>query len=327
MTAVVVWGTGAIGGLLAGRLACSGLTVHAVDTDADHLAAISRDGLVYHGPARREVFPISASTPEQAPDRADWVVLAVRARDFASSLHRIEQRYPRARLFIAMNGLWALSAAERWGGDRVAAGVVHWGAQRVGPGIVRGDGQHELIVGALGKGTVDDLFTPLRSGFEVTETDDITGYLWVKTLYYAVQTVTAVVDADIGPTLREPVAQRAVAAVVREGLRAAATAAVRLPAYGAFNPHTVAGPDERARGVALTAIADRSDGRATRRTGQHRQLAAGVPTDVAAVLGPLIRGCDRAGTRATALRGLVRQVAEIESGERAFALHNLEEVR
>lgn len=39
MTAVVVWGTGAIGGLLAGRLACSGLTVHAVDTDVDHLAA------------------------------------------------------------------------------------------------------------------------------------------------------------------------------------------------------------------------------------------------------------------------------------------------
>ena len=61
-----VVGAGAIGGTIAWHLARAGHPVTVVDTDADHVAAIARDGLVLE---RDGVRAASPSRPRSPPRR------------------------------------------------------------------------------------------------------------------------------------------------------------------------------------------------------------------------------------------------------------------
>ncbi|HKK27821.1 MAG TPA: 2-dehydropantoate 2-reductase N-terminal domain-containing protein, partial [Gemmatimonadota bacterium] len=75
----LIWGAGAIGGTIGAFLSRAGHDVTFVDVDAEHVAAIGRDGLRITGP----IEELTARAPAFVPDgvEGEWerVVLATKA--------------------------------------------------------------------------------------------------------------------------------------------------------------------------------------------------------------------------------------------------------
>ena len=81
MSAILVWGAGAIGGSIGAALARAGHDVLFVDRAADHVAAINRSGLEITGPIDRYTVRARARTPEQVEGTFETVLLCVKAQD------------------------------------------------------------------------------------------------------------------------------------------------------------------------------------------------------------------------------------------------------
>jgi len=75
----VVVGGGAIGGTVAAGLVRDGHDVLLCDADAEHVAAINRDGLTIEGPVEEYTVQVPAVAPDELPAELDHVLLAVKA--------------------------------------------------------------------------------------------------------------------------------------------------------------------------------------------------------------------------------------------------------
>jgi hypothetical protein len=62
---ILIWGAGAIGGTLGAYWARAGHDVLLVDKEADHVAAMNRDGLSIEGPVEEFRQPVRAVTPDR----------------------------------------------------------------------------------------------------------------------------------------------------------------------------------------------------------------------------------------------------------------------
>jgi 2-dehydropantoate 2-reductase len=130
-----VVGAGAIGGTVGARLARGGHEVLLCDTDAEHVAAINRDGLSIEGPVEQFRVWLPAVTPEGLPPRLGVVLLAVKAHHTAEAMEEIEPRLAADGFVVSLqNGLNEGLIAEAVGADRVVGAFVNFGADVVAPG-------------------------------------------------------------------------------------------------------------------------------------------------------------------------------------------------
>jgi len=103
---VLIWGAGAIGGILGAYWARAGIPVKMVDIVADHADACSTTGLVIEGPVEefRQIVP--CVTPDQVSGQYSRIVLAVKAQATEAALdallpHLTEDGF----ILSAQNGL------------------------------------------------------------------------------------------------------------------------------------------------------------------------------------------------------------------------------
>ena len=75
MSAILIWGAGAIGGTIGAYLARDGVEVILVDRDADHVAAMNRDGLKIEGPIDNFTVAARACTPSEVSGVYDRIFL------------------------------------------------------------------------------------------------------------------------------------------------------------------------------------------------------------------------------------------------------------
>src|SRR5260221_13857339 len=87
-----VFGSGAIGGTVGARLARGGHDVLLCDTDAEHVAAINRDGLSIEGPVEQFRVRLRAVTPAGRPSSLGIVLLAAKARHLSPAVGEIVAR-------------------------------------------------------------------------------------------------------------------------------------------------------------------------------------------------------------------------------------------
>lgn len=319
----LVWGAGAIGGTLGAYLARSGRDVTLVDTVADHVAAVTRDGLRITGPIEEFTVRLPAQTPDTLTGAWPEIVLATKAHHTESAVRALSPHLaPDGYVVSAQNGLNELAIAEVVGSARTVGAFVNFGADYLEPGVIHFGGRGAVVVGEI-----DGQMTPralaIREAWQALDTraiatPNIWGYLWGKEAYGAMLFATALTNDSIADALAMPAYRPVHIALAREMLAVASARGVTPEAFdgfdpGAYAPQAPAGAAE----ASLDALVAHNRKSAKTHSGIWRDLAVRKrPTEVDAQLGIVVRLARETGV-ATPLTGrLVSLIHEIERGER-----------
>ena len=205
---ICIYGAGAVGGLIAGRLAQAGHTVSVVARGA-HLTAIRKDGLRIRTPdGHVSTVQIKASdaTAELGPQ--DYVIVAVKGQSMPDVAAAIAPLLGHATTVVtAMNGVpwWffdrlafgegklRLESLDPTGAisramptERIVGCVIHLAASTPEPGLISHNMGQRLIVGEPGgknTGRTKLLGAALKeAGFQAVESPFIEKEFWVKLL-------------------------------------------------------------------------------------------------------------------------------------------------
>jgi 2-dehydropantoate 2-reductase len=238
---ILIWGAGAIGGSLGAAFVRSGHDVLFVDRDAEHVAAMNKEGLEITGPLAPGRVAAHAILPDDVDGLFDLVVLCVKAQDTEAAARALAPHLaPDGVVVSAQNGLNELTIAEAVGRQRTIGCFVNFGADYHGPGTVMYGGRGAVVVGEL-----DGRRTPrlerLHALFQSFEpnavlTSNIWGFLWSKLIYGALLFATALTDDSIADVLDDRDHRPALIELGREIARVAAAEGVRLEAFNGFDP-------------------------------------------------------------------------------------------
>jgi 2-dehydropantoate 2-reductase len=301
---ILVVGAGAVGSVLAARLASSGAEVEVVGRP-DHVRAISDGGLRIEGtdPA---VVPLRAFASLDQARPPDLVALTVKAFDLDASAAALGERFPDlVPTLLPQNGLTAertaSAALRRVSGEASAPWLVRAvnsiPVTLVGPGLVRQAGVGELVVRApdpndpAREATARWAETLRNAGVPVRITPDLDRELWRKAIVNAaINPVTALHGIPNGLVTEPPYHEEATA-LLREAQRAAAAAGF---------PFTDRESDAELARVATATAANRSS--------MLQDRERGRPTEVDAISGEIVRVAAAHGIDLPATRRVIERL-------------------
>jgi 2-dehydropantoate 2-reductase len=315
---ITVVGAGAIGGFVGARLLAAGHDVRFVEADREHVAAIRSGGLHVSGAASLDVRPAIAS-PAELDGPLALVLLAVKARDTATALEPVAERLlPDGVVVSLQNGLEEYRIAEAVGADRTMGASLTFGGHYAGPGRIAYAGPGSFHLGELdGAMTrrLERLAAMLSAAHPAEATDRIFAHLWGKAALGAFYVATALVDADVLTILDDTARLRSLSELVAEVARVAAAEGVACEPVDGFDPAAFLHDD--GDGIRASWEAQRRywRGLETGRTGVWRDLwVHRRPTEVAAILGPVVERARLDGVATPAVERLLAEVAAAEAG-------------
>ena len=249
-------GAGAIGGMMATRLAAAG---HAVSVVArgEHLDAIRRDGLrlVEVDGTETVASNLHASDDFGALGPHDTVILALKAHQIAAVAHELGRLcHDETMVVPVQNGIgwWYFerhggphdgrrlkaldpdgTIAGAIGSERVVACIAYPAAQKTAPGVithVEGDrfpvGEPDGTKSERARALAETLTS---AGFKSRVLTDIRSHLWVKAWgNLAFNPVSALTGATLGEICRTPVTRELAARMMTEAGRIAEALGVRI---------------------------------------------------------------------------------------------------
>jgi 2-dehydropantoate 2-reductase len=240
---ITVIGAGAIGGLLAAKLAVAGERVSVV-ARGEHLKAIRERGLVLKEGAKETVVSVEAADRIAEAGRPDLVVLAVKAHQLAPIAADVASILsPATMVLTAQNGLpwWYFFKhggphegvrlrsvdpggviADHLPTGAIIAGIVYQAAEIESPGVIRHiegnrfpvaeiDGERSERVAALSR----MLF---NAGFKSPALTDVRAEIWMKLWgNLAFNPISALARANLDDICRFPPTRALAVAMMREG--------------------------------------------------------------------------------------------------------------
>lgn len=241
---LTIIGAGAIGGVLGAHAARAGHAVTLCDADAEHVAAIRRDGLRIEGPVEEFTVRVPAIGPGELPDRVDRAVVAVKSLHTASAAALLRDRLaPDGSVLTVQNGLTAGVLVDAVGPDRVLSAFINVGADLLGPGRVLQGNTATFRIGELRPGPISDRAREFADALPYAEaTGNVLGYLWGKEAYGAMLWAGAVSDLTIADSLSLPAYRPLMAALAREVLD---QAPVPVEPFDGFEPDDLPGSLDR----------------------------------------------------------------------------------
>ena len=249
-------GAGAIGGMMAARLAAAG---HAVSVVArgEHLDAIRRDGLrLVEGDGTETVASnLHASDDFGALGPHDTVILALKAHQIAAVAHELGRLCDHETIVVPVQngiGWWYFerhggphdgrrlealdpdgTIAGAIGSERVVACVAYPAAEKTAPGVITHVEGDRFPVGEL-DGTKSDRAKTLAealtsAGFKSRVLTDIRSHLWVKAWgNLAFNPISALTGATLGEICRTPATRELAARMMTEAGRIAEALGMRI---------------------------------------------------------------------------------------------------
>ncbi|WP_233838228.1 ketopantoate reductase family protein [Paraburkholderia sp. ZP32-5] len=202
---ICVFGAGAIGGLIAARLAASGTPVSVVARGA-HLQAIQRRGLIWRERDSERIVRVEAAADGKSLGTQDYVIVSLKSNAFAAAWPALEPLIGEQTVIVpAMNGVpwWFF---HRFGGKlagmtlddvdpharlathidvaRVLGCVIYLSARVPEPGVVEHMGREDIELGEP-DGSMSARAERLRAclasaGFTCRATADIRSAIWNK---------------------------------------------------------------------------------------------------------------------------------------------------
>jgi 2-dehydropantoate 2-reductase len=301
MSKIAIVGTGAMGSVYAGLLASAGNDVWAVDTWAEHIDAIRRNGLRVEGASGDRVAHPHATTDAADVGPCDLVVIATKARDVVAAAGSAKALIGDRTVVLAIqNGLGSADRIAGVLGSRgIAVGIVGgFGASIPEPGHVRHEGWEMLHMGELAGPVTAQLQNTASiwsdAGFRVSTYDDSELMVWEKFICNVCYSGTcAITGLTIGEVMADPDAWPIASGCAIEAWEAGRELGVAL---------TIEDPVEYVRSFGA-AIPDA-------RPSMLLDVLAGRPTEVDVINGAVPRQAERAGLRAPmneVVSALVRQ--------------------
>ena len=238
---IVVYGAGAVGGYLGGKLAggASGAGVTLVGR-AGVVEAVQRHGLILQdGQTELVAHPAAVSTSAGLPP-CDLVILTVRAYDVASSIPDVRALLGETGLVLAMqNGVGSEELlAEALGRERVLPGTLTVSAGMEEPGIItRYSRQGGVALSSMDSAPIPPwIATALEaSGLTVVAVGDYRSVRWSKLLLNMLgAATTAILDVDMTALMAQASLFRLEQLAMREAGRvmdALRIQTVALPGY------------------------------------------------------------------------------------------------
>jgi len=196
-----------MGSVYAGLLAANGHEVIAVDRWAEHVQAMSEQGLRVEGASGDRVARLRAYR-EAPAEPVDLIIIAVKAAQAGSAAAQARAMLgPDTLVLTIQNGLGSAdSVAEAIGAERLAVGIAAaFGASLSGPGHVHHNGMSAVRMGAyagLGAEKLDGIAEVWRgAGFNAQAVDNLPAMQWEKLIcnvaYSAPCTLTGLTIGEV----------------------------------------------------------------------------------------------------------------------------------
>lgn len=329
---ILIWGAGAIGGILGAYFARAGHAVKMVDIVEDHVIAMREEGLRIEGPVEEFTQRLPAETPQTLTGRYRRVILAVKAHHTAVALdmllpHLAEDGY----VVSAQNGLNERLIADRIGAARTLGCFVNFGADWLEPGRILYGNRAAVALGEL-DGSTSDRLREMHALFQIVEpeavaTDNIWGYLWGKMGYGSLLFATALTPASMSDAMDPAPCRPVYAALGGEVMRLAEAEGVAPLGFNGFDPEAFRTRDAVGIDAAIDAMVAHNRKTAKTHSGIYRDLAVRKrKTEVDAQVGVLVEIGRAHGIPTPALAKLCAMIHEIEDGTRPQSLANLDEM-
>jgi len=289
---VAILGPGAVGGMLAVRLALAGREVVCVARPGT-AAAIARDGisLAWQG-TTLHARPRAA---ERLEEPVELLLVCVKAHGLADAAGRVDGgAIERGIVVPLLNGVEHVERLRRRFGDRVVAATIgRLEAYREGPTAVVQTTALPLVTvasGSLSAGQLAVAVDHLRvAGVDVEVAASEQDVLWEKLARLApLAAVTAAAQRPVGELRADPVWRRRLARALEEACAVAAAAGATVS------------PDEQ------WAIIEAMQPGLT--TSTARDVAAGRPSELDAIVGAVARAGRRLGVPAPELEALLSEL-------------------
>jgi 2-dehydropantoate 2-reductase len=311
---VGVFGAGAIGCYIGGKLAASGVDVVFVarartkaELEADGLTAIDLDGTEQRVPKERLVVATEAS----ALADCDVVLVCVKSAQTAEAAATL----PRGPLVVSMqNGVRnPETLRERLGQEAVLGGIVGFNVVSKGGGRFRRGTSGSLVIEASRDERASRLRALLRScGFVVEVPDDIRAVQWSKLIINLNNAVSALSGRPTREILSCKRYRRALAATIAEALTVLGRAHIRPAKLGAIPvalfPHVLRLPSPLFHLVARAQLKVDPEARSS----MWEDLTRGRVTEVDYLNGEIVRLAGSCGIDAPLNRRVVELVHAAE---------------
>ncbi len=318
---IVIWGAGAIGGIIGAALRRAGHDVLFVDVVPEHVAAIRAGRLTVEGPVSEFTIGGAACLPHQVTGRHKLILLAVKA-------HHTEEATQALKPFLAedgavvscQNGLNELVIQDIVGPRRTIGCFVNFYADYLEPGRLHYAKRGAVVVGELDGARSERIVTLHRLMCEFDAdailSDNIFGFLWGKAGYGAILKASALTNDTMAEFIGDPGRRDLIVALVQEILAVAKAEKVKpLGGFAGYDPEAFMRRDKAAIAASMAAMAEFNRGSAKARSGIWRDLAVRKrPTDVAAQLAPVREAARRHRLATPVADRLVALITDIEQG-------------
>ncbi|NRG17224.1 2-dehydropantoate 2-reductase [Rhizobiales bacterium] len=326
---IVVWGAGAIGGIIGAYMARAGVDVLLVDADKRHVAAINECGLSITGVDDFTV-KIDAVTPDNLAGTFETVLLAVKAHHTGSAAASAARFLSGDGYILSLqNGLNDDAIAAHAGGGRVALSLVNFASDVTAPGVIHYGGRGSLVVGEV-DGRKSERLARLCDSLKAFDetvhvTDNVKGYLWGKIGYGGILIATALTNERMADLLADRRWRPHLASVARDIVTIARAAGIEPVGVDGFDAEAFLTGDAAGIDATFEGMAEHYRHSAKERSGVWRDLAVNRrKTEVGPLMEPVISAGRKAGLPVENLKTLVAMIGEIELGTRDFGLKNLE---
>ena len=330
---VLIWGAGAIGGVVGAYLKRAGHDITFVDIVADHVAAIRGPGLRITGPVDQFSVTAPAFTPETLDGEWEKIILAVKAHHTAGATHALTPHLAQNGYVVSFqNGLNEKIIEAIIGRDRTIGAFVNYSTDWISPGEIMFGSRGAVVLGELnGRITprLNELHALIRE-FEpnAITTGNIWGYLWGKLGYGAMLFAQALGQKGIADCLARPELLPVWRALGREAVEVALAEGVQPMGFNSFDPAPFmpnAPPD--AAKACVEKMVEFNRPSAKTHSGVWRDLAIRKrQTEVDVQIAPIVEIGASHGIECPTTERLVAMIHEVEQGKRAMTDDNLLEL-
>ncbi len=323
---ILIWGAGAIGGILGAYLARAGIAVTMVDREVDHARMCSTKGLSIEGPVESFTQVVPTFTPDRLEGTYKVIVLAVKVHGTEAAMKELLPHLALDGFVLsAQNGLNERVIAQLAGTERCMGAFVNFGADWLEPGRILFGNRGAVVVGEIDgsiRPRTQDMHR-LLSLFEPDSvlTDDIWGYLWGKLGYGAMLHATALTQDSMTQNFANPDRGAALIALGREVMATTLAEGVTTRGFNGYDPQAFApGATEAEARACLERLADFNSKTAKTHSGIWRDLAVRKrPTEVDAQVGVVADIAGSHGIETPVLRRLQALIHDVEAGRRPLA--------
>lgn len=330
---VLIWGAGAIGGILGAYWARAGIPVLMVDIVSDHVTACAIKGLSIEGPVEEFTQVVPCVTPEELTGTYSRIVLAVKAQATSAALAQLMPHLaPNGFVLSAQNGLNERVIAQHIGAERTMGAFVNYGADWIGPGRILFGNRGAVVVGEI-DGTIQARTREMFDLLQVFEpnavlSDDIWAYLWGKLGYGAMLFATALTPDSMSENFADPARGPALIGLAREVMQTAVAESVNPKPFNGFEPSAfMPGASDAAALQSIADLAEFNSKTAKTHTGIYRDLAVRKrKTEVDPQIGAVAEIATGHGITAPLLHRLVELIHDIEESRREMSRDTFHEL-